>query len=114
MWLLDANLPVAPVPALAELGRTAHTARSRGWDALSNGALVAAATDAGFSALLTRDRLFPESAAQALKRYPVIGIAVIVLPQLRSQQFIDAFRTSWIKQPIEIVPAEVIEWPSSS
>lgn len=37
-------------------GHTIHTAQSRGWDTLSNGALLNAAEDAGFQVLLTTDR----------------------------------------------------------
>lgn len=36
-------------------GHTIHTAQSRGWDTLSNGALLAAADQAGFELLLTTD-----------------------------------------------------------
>ena len=35
---------------------TIHTAQSRGWDTLSNGALLDAAEEAGFELLLTTDR----------------------------------------------------------
>jgi hypothetical protein len=38
------------------VGHTVHTARSRGWDALSNGELLDAAEEAGFDVLLTTDR----------------------------------------------------------
>ena len=37
-------------------GHTVHTAQSRGWDTLSNGALLNAAEEAGFQLLLTTDR----------------------------------------------------------
>ena len=37
-------------------GHTVHTAQSRGWNTLSNGALLDAAEDAGFDLLLTTDR----------------------------------------------------------
>lgn len=36
-------------------GHTIHTAKSRGWDTLSNGALLVAAEQAGFELLLTTD-----------------------------------------------------------
>jgi hypothetical protein len=42
--------------ALALSGHTGHTARSRGWNTLSNGALLGAAEEAGFDLLLTTDR----------------------------------------------------------
>jgi hypothetical protein len=37
-------------------GHTIHTAQSKGWDTLSNGALLDAAEDGGFELLLTTDR----------------------------------------------------------
>jgi hypothetical protein len=37
-------------------GHTVHTAQSRGWDTLNNGALLNAAEEAGFELLLTTDR----------------------------------------------------------
>jgi hypothetical protein len=36
-------------------GHTIHAAKSRGWDTLSNGALLVAAEQAGFELLLTTD-----------------------------------------------------------
>jgi len=74
MWLLDANMDVHLVQRLGgrfqtlrELGVSCDTAANRGWKALSNGELVSAAVAAGFTCLLTRDQLFGESAARALK-----------------------------------------------
>jgi predicted nuclease of predicted toxin-antitoxin system len=67
MWLLDANMPVQLVGLLRELGIEAESAVARGWNTLSNGSLVSAAARAEFTVLLTRDRLFGESAAGALK-----------------------------------------------
>jgi DNA-binding PucR family transcriptional regulator len=37
-------------------GHTVHTAQSKGWDTLNNGALLSAAEEAGFELLLTTDR----------------------------------------------------------
>ena len=37
-------------------GHTVHTAQAKGWDSLSNGALLNAAEEAGFDLLLTTDR----------------------------------------------------------
>jgi hypothetical protein len=70
MWLLDANMDVHLVAVLGEFGIRCDTAANRGWKALSNGDLVAAAVAAGFHCLLTRDRLFGESASRALKSLP--------------------------------------------
>jgi len=70
MWLLDANMLVQLVALLGELGIAADSAVARGWSTLSNGSLVSAAVEAKFTALLTRNRLFGESAGQALKVHP--------------------------------------------
>ena len=52
--LFDHGTPKGLAQALP--GHTIHTARSRGWDTLSNGALLSAAEEAGFDLLLTTDR----------------------------------------------------------
>ena len=51
--LFDHGTPKGLARALS--GHTVHTAQSRGWDTLSNGALNAA-EEAGFELLLTTDR----------------------------------------------------------
>jgi len=48
MWLLDVNVPRQIVPVLAEFGIEAETADSRGWNVLTNGKLLEAASRAGF------------------------------------------------------------------
>ena len=67
MWLLDVKMGVHLVQTLNELGVSCDTAANRGWKALSNGELVSAAVAARFTCLLTRDQMFGESAARALK-----------------------------------------------
>jgi predicted nuclease of predicted toxin-antitoxin system len=66
MWLLDANVDVHLAPLLNEFGVACDIAANRGWKALENGDLVAAAVAAGFDCILTRDQAFAESAARAL------------------------------------------------
>ena len=51
--LFDHGTPKGLIRALP--GHTVHTAQAQGWDALSNGALLKAAEDAGFNAVLTTD-----------------------------------------------------------
>src|SRR5882724_3552229 len=103
MWLLDANMPVQLVGLLRELGIEADSAVARGWNTLGNGSLVSAAVQAKFTALLTRDRLFGESAAQALKVHNEFCVVRVTLPQLRADQFLQAFRAAW--QTTQIIPA---------
>jgi hypothetical protein len=52
--LFDHGTPKGLARALS--GHTVHTAQSKGWDSLSNGALLEAAEAAGFELLLTTDR----------------------------------------------------------
>jgi predicted nuclease of predicted toxin-antitoxin system len=111
MWLLDANMPVQLVVLLKELGIEADSAVARGWNTLSNGSLVDAAVRAKFSALLTRDRLFGESAAQTLKVHNEFCIVRVRLPQLRADQFLAAFRAAWQTAQIIPAPGRMIDWP---
>jgi hypothetical protein len=50
MWLLDANMPIQLVQLLKQLGIEADSAVARGWNALGNGDLVAAAARGNFKA----------------------------------------------------------------
>jgi hypothetical protein len=111
MWLLDANMPVQLVALLNELGIEADSAAGRGWNTLSNGSLVSAAVQAKFAAPLTRDRLFGESAAQALKIHNEFGVVRVTLPQLRANQFLQAFHAAWRKTRIEPAAGRLIAWP---
>ena len=65
MWLLDVNMPKSLGKLLCGFGIGAECADDRGWGALTNGTLVEAAVTAGFRCILTRDRLFSESASRA-------------------------------------------------
>ena len=111
MWLLDANVPAALVVLLEEFGIESATAQSRGWGALSNGALVEVAATGGFSCLLTRDRSLSQTAARALKRFSGFAVILVTLPQLRERKFLEAFRSAWQKDMIAPVGGRVISWP---
>jgi len=112
MWLLDANMDVHLTGVLTEFGFPCDTAANRGWGRLSNGELVSAAAAAGFDCLLTRDQLFGESAARALKAFPSFAVVVVDLPQRRWQQYRKQFVTAWAVRPIEPVPGRLIHWPA--
>jgi|SRR5689334_12107969 uncharacterized protein DUF5615 len=112
MWLLDANMPVQLVALLEELGIDADSAVARGWNTLSNGSLVSVAVQAKFTTLLTRDRLFGESAAGALKVHPEFGIVRVTLAQVRATQFLAAFRAAWQTARIIPTPGRMIDWPT--
>jgi predicted nuclease of predicted toxin-antitoxin system len=113
MWLLDANMPKKVVALLGEFGIDAATAESRGWEGLTNGELVAAAAAAGFTSILTRDKLFGESAAKALRRFSHFSIVLVTLPQLRGEQFIREFRLAWQHTPIRPEPGALVSWPAA-
>lgn len=112
MWLLDVNMPKKLASVLGEFGIQAHSADDHGWGALSNGALVEAAAHAGFQCVLTRDRLFSESAARTLKRYPGFSVVLVMIPQLRGAEFLEHFRNAWDRDPIQPVAGALVCWPS--
>jgi hypothetical protein len=111
MWLLDANMDVHLVEVLNAFQIASETAASRGWRTLSNGDLVTAATNAGFTCLLTRDRLFGESASRALKLFPNFAVVVINIPQSPWPRYRDAFMQHWNSRPIAPVSGQLIHWP---
>lgn len=84
MWLLDANMPLQLTPFLRGVGVDVDSAIPRGWNQLRNGDLVSTAVQAGFDVLLTRDRLFDETAARVLSVYPDFCVVSVLLPQSRS------------------------------
>src|SRR5947209_18641880 len=112
MWLLDANMDVHLASVLAELDIACETAAHRGWKALSNGQLVAAAVANGFDCLLTRDRLFGESAARALQLHPTFAIVLVALPQQHWPAYRQSFLTAWSSSPITPQPGSQVKWPS--
>lgn len=91
-WLLDANVPTQLVLTLKGFGVEAETAASLGWKQLTNGHLVEAASSLGFSAILTRDKRFQQSASETLKRFPAMALVVLVLSQAPALDFSAKFR----------------------
>jgi hypothetical protein len=108
-WLLDANAPIQLIWTLARFGIRGETSASRGWQRLTNGNLVAAA--AGFSVILTRDRLFGESASKPLKKFSQLAVVIITLDQAPAAEFESAFAAAWNQGPPVPIPGEVIFWP---
>lgn len=112
MWLLDANIDVRIRDVLSEFGVESRTAESLGWKQLSNGQLVAAAVASGFTCLLTRDRLFGESASRTLKQQPEFAIVVIELKQQKWPGYSEEFRRAWQQEPIAFERGQCKKWPS--
>jgi hypothetical protein len=108
MWLLDVNMPKKVASFLNEFGIKADAADDRSWGGLTNGALVEAAVEAGFGCILTRDRLFGESAAATLKRFPGFCVVLITIPQLRGSEFLDQFRSAWERGPIQPIAGRLL------
>jgi hypothetical protein len=111
VWLLDANIDVRIRDILAEFGVDSRTAQSKGWKQLLNGNLVAAAAEDGFTCLLTRDRLFCESASRTLKQFPAFAIVVIQLKQQKWPAYGEAFRRAWERERIVPITGQTVGWP---
>ena len=111
MWLLDANVDVHLAPILKQQGVACDTVAHRGWKALSNGDLVAAAYAGGFRCLLTRDQLFGESASRALSSVAEFGVVVITLSQQRWPEYRSSSLEAWSASPIHPVPGRLVYWP---
>jgi hypothetical protein len=112
MWLLDVNMPKKLGALLDGLGIHAECADDRGWGGLTNGTPVEAAAHAKFSCILTRDRLFSESASRALERFPTFCVVLVTIPQLRGPEFLRLFQSAWASSPIQPVGGELIRWPA--
>jgi len=113
MWLLDVNMPKKLGALLGGLGIHAECADNRGWGGLTNGTLVEAAVQAGFQCILTRDRLFSESASRALKRFPTFCVVLVTVQQFRGSEFLKHFHSEWARSPIQPVEGELIRWPAA-
>ncbi len=114
MWLLDANMDIHLVDLLRGYGIRSEAATRRGWCALTNGQLVAAAGKAGFTCVLTQDRRFAKSAGRSLKSHPDLCIVVVCLAQRPWRDYLDQFHQAWTNEPITPVAGRVIQWPTPS
>ena len=113
MRLLDVNMPRRVASLLGEFGISAHSAEDRGWNGLTNGALVEAAVQEGFKCILTRDRLFSESAGRTPKRFPDFCVVLILIPQLRGPDFLTHFRNESERSRIQPVGGRLLRWPEN-
>jgi hypothetical protein len=71
--LFDHGTPKGLARALSE--HTVHTAQSKGWDKLGNGALLDAAEEAGFELLLTTDRRIRHQQNLRARRIALVVLA---------------------------------------
>ena len=114
MWLLDANMDVHRASTLTSRGIACDMAGNRGWKALSNGELVRVAVSVGFTCLLTRDRLFGQSASRALRSYPAFAVVLVTLPQQPWAQYRERFLEYWAQCAIAPVAGQLTEWPTTA
>jgi len=113
MWLLDANMDVHLLGLFSELGIPCDSAIHKGWAELTNGELVSSAAKAGFTCILTHDRLFAESASVSPQLAPDLSIVVVHLPQKPWREYIRQFRLAWAQKPIVPTSGLVIHWPAA-
>ena len=111
MWLLDANMDVHLVELLKELGIQADSAARRGWQDLLNGELVEKSIAAGFSCVVTQDRLFAEAAGRVLSSHPDFGVVVVRLPQKTSKLYLADFKSAWQRAAIKPIAGKIVVWP---
>ncbi|MCI0627745.1 MAG: DUF5615 family PIN-like protein [Acidobacteria bacterium] len=111
MWLLDVNVPAILAAFLSRRGIACARTDRQGWTHLKNSDLVEAAVQQEFQCLLTRDKLFGESAARSLKRHPGFAVVLLSLRQGREHEYLAAFEKQWEKNAIEPVPGKMIVWP---
>jgi hypothetical protein len=111
MWLLDVNVDVSLERLLKAKGILVENTISRGWRELTNGNLVTAAVDSGFTCLITRDVDFAKSAEKALKDYDKFAAVVLTLPQARRKDWLEHFEKICLESPITPIPGKLIFWP---
>ena len=112
MWLLDEGLPRALFESLNNLGVKVETVDFRKWKGFRNGKLVTVATEAGFTCILTKDKLFAQDAKKALVANPKMGVVLVTLPQVPRKKYGENFAIAWKKGEIVPVSGQVIEWPA--
>lgn len=113
MWLLDVNLPNGLLGILRGLGIDCDTTVTRGWRDLGNGVLASTAFAAGFRVILTRDRVFGDSAGRAIKAFPELAVVIVTIPQARHAVYLQRFTSAWGQSPIVPQAGKVIQWPVS-
>src|ERR1039457_2426244 len=71
------------------------------------------AGQAGLRVIQTRDRLFSESAARALPRFPEFCVVLVTILQLRGPEFLNQFRHARNRGPIHPVAGKLLRWPDA-
>lgn len=111
MLLLDHNLPAQLKAIFTSHGFTCATTYEHGWQELENGDLVAKASNAGFTCIVTKDVRFGLAAARALKTHPNMAVILIRLPQGKSADYTARVEARMQSNPLVPTPGKIIEWP---
>lgn len=113
MLLLDENLPLKIKDILEQNGYKCETVFTLGWSGLKNGQLVSKAIEKGYSAILTKDKLFAESAAKSLSKFPNFAVIRITLLQKTLKEYLNNFSLLLKEKPLELILGTLTEWPYS-
>ena len=111
MWLLDHNVPWQLLHTLQSLSIPCDTTYNKGWSDFENGDLVKKAIKEKFTCILTRDKLFSQSARKVLKSNTNIAIVLLTILQSKGKQYATTFLKEWEKEPINPIPGQVLIWP---
>jgi predicted nuclease of predicted toxin-antitoxin system len=112
-WILDTNVPFLLREFLISKGIPCATAQEHGWGELKNGELVRATFDSNFRVIVTRDKLFRESANRTLKHLPEVSIVLLSLPQLKENELRQLLDATWQTQNIIPIAGKLIIWPAT-
>ena len=102
---------ISSVALLKTFGILAETTIARGWRGLTNGELTDVASHGGFTTILTKDRMFGDSAAKALQRFPSFSAVVLNIPQSRSAIYLKEFEKAWKLHSIGPIPGQLVNLP---
>ncbi len=111
MLLLDHNIQKRLAAFLGSVGVECKRAQDLCWEEKRNGDLVEACAQNGFTAILTNDQNFANSAETSLKKYPAVTIVILTLHQGPIAEYLGRFTQAWNFQPPAFTPGKVIFWP---
>lgn len=111
MLLLDHNIQKRLMTFLTSIGVLAKRSAEMGWAEKRNGDLVEACSQNGFTAILTNDQDFANSAATSLKRFSTVAIVILTLDQGPIDEYLPRFSHAWKNDPPTFTPGRVTFWP---
>ena len=106
--LVDHNLPPGVAGLLNEHGLVCSTAKSNGWDALTNGQLIEAAVKAGFEGIVTKDIRLHLDGEVSLRKYPTFAIVIVKLQQMKKRQYLERFAVELSQRKFVPVAGKII------